>query len=264
MLTRTLAVFGLLAILPAFAQVSSDPQTSVPAPRYNDVMRGLVDRLDGTVTTGNWSGYAVTGSGFTKAEGSWVVPAVTCKSGSQYAVFWVGIDGYSSTTVEQTGTEAVCNGSTPTYSAWYEFCCTEPIITIRSMTVQPGDTMTAAVAYSAGTGKFTVRIVDQRTGQSFSKTAAVAGAQRTSAEWIAEAPSSGIILPLADYGTVLFGKDSTGISGTCYATGAAAHGPIGAFSTIEQITMEKNNVVESIPSSLSSDGTSFSVTWAAQ
>jgi hypothetical protein len=42
----------------------------------------------------------------------------------------------------------------------------------------------------------------------------VSAAARSSAEWIAEASSSGEILPLADFGTALFGKDSTGIAGT--------------------------------------------------
>ena len=110
--------------------------------------------------------------------------------------------------------------------------------------------MSAQVAYSGG---------------EFSKSSTVRGAKRSSAEWIAEAPSGAAVLPLADFGTVLFGEDSTGITGTCEATMGGKTQPIGSFSTIEEITMENsNNVKEAIPSGLSSDGTSFSVTWAAQ
>jgi hypothetical protein len=257
MLTKRLVIFGALAILPAFAQVSS-------VPHFNAPIQGKLEHGDGTTTSGNWSGYAVTGKGFTKAEGSWIVPTVTCSTGTEYAVFWVGIDGYSSNTVEQAGTETVCSGGKPQYTAWYEFYPTTPILTITSMTVEPGDTMSSSIVYSSSTGEFTVTITDQRTGKSFSKSAKVSGAARSSAEWIAEAPSSGIILPLADFGTVLFGKDSTGIAGTCSAADSSAHGPIGSFSTIEEITMEKNSVKEAIPSALSTDGTSFSVNWAAQ
>jgi hypothetical protein len=267
LLTIRLGILATIAILPAFAQVSSgpSPDTAQPTtPRWHAPIRGLVDHNDGTVTTENWSGYAVTGTDFTKAEASWIVPSVTCKSGDQYAVFWVGIDGYTSSTVEQTGTEATCTGTTAKYTAWYEFCCTEPIITITSMAVQPGDKMSASVVYSSSTEEFTVAITDERTGKSFSKSKKVSGAKRSSAEWIAEAPSDGTILPLADYGTVLFGADNTGITGNCNATDSATNGNIGAFSTIEEITMEKKSVKESIPSALSSDGTSFSVTWAAQ
>jgi len=50
----------------------------------------------------------------TKALGSWVVPAGTCSSGDQYASMWVGIDGYGTDTVEQTGTKTNCVGSTAT------------------------------------------------------------------------------------------------------------------------------------------------------
>lgn len=269
MITKRLGILGAIAILPAFAQVSSQPPapdtTPQTGPRYHAPIRSLVEHGDGTSTSGNWSGFAVTGSGFTAAGGSWIVPTVTCNSETQYAVFWVGIDGYSSSTVEQIGTETICSGGKPQYTAWYEFCCREPIITITSMTVEPGDTMAASISYNSSNEEFTVKITDKRSGQSFSKSAKVSGAARSSAEWIAEAASSGSsILPLADFGTVLFGKDSTSIADTCYAKDSSTVGPISSFSTIEEITMEKNSVMEAIPSALSSDGTSFSVKWAAQ
>jgi hypothetical protein len=268
MITKRLAILGAMAMVPAFAQVSSlAPPTETTqqiAPRFNAPIQGKLEHGDGTTTSGNWSGYAVTGTDFTKAEASWIIPTVTCTSSTTYAVFWVGLDGYSSDTVEQTGTETVCSGGVPQYTAWYEFCCSEPIITITTMTVKPGDKMSASVNYNAQTEAFTLKIIDETTGQSFGKSAKVPSAARSSAEWIAEAPSAGIILPLADYGTVLFGKDSTSIAGTNDATDSTSHGPIGAFSTVEAITMEKGGVKESIPSGLSSDGSSFSVSWAAK
>ena len=268
MTTRRLGILGAIAILPAYAQVSIAPPLPDTAqqitPRRHAPIQGKVEHGDGTTTSGNWSGYAVTGTGFTAAKGSWIVPKVTCNSEAQYAVFWVGIDGYSSGTVEQTGTQTVCSGGKPQYTAWYEFCCTEPIITITTMTVEPGDKMSAAVFYSSSTDKFTVEITDERSGQTFSKSAKVSGAARSSAEWIAEAPSSGsFVLPLADFGTALFGKDNTGITGNCAAEDSSTTGHISSFSTIEEITMEKSSMMEAIPSALSSDGTSFSVKWAA-
>src|SRR5690348_707254 len=66
-------------------------------------------------TSSNWAGYAVTGGTYTTVTSNWVQPAVTCSS-TAYSSFWVGIDGDTSSTVEQTGTEADCNGSTPVYS----------------------------------------------------------------------------------------------------------------------------------------------------
>ena len=53
--------------------------------------------------------------------GSWIVPTVTGSSrGTTYSAVWVGIDGYSDSTVEQIGTEEdVVNGG-PSMHAWWE------------------------------------------------------------------------------------------------------------------------------------------------
>src|ERR1035441_1364305 len=270
MLTNRLGILGAMAMLPAFAQVSSAPPsadtTEKIAPRQHRPIQDRVDHGDGTSTSSNWSGYAVTGSSFTSAKGSWIVPKATCTSTAhQYAAFWVGIDGYSSSTVEQTGTDSDCSGKTPQYYAWYEFY-PNPSFEITSLTIKPGDHMSAKVAFSSS--KFTITIEDVTTGKTFTKSATVSAAQRTSAEFIAEAPcctGSGGILPLADFGTVLFGDDNTSVTGSCNAKDSSTNGPIGTFpaSAIQEITMEKNSVKEAIPSKLSSDGTSFSVAWAA-
>ncbi|MGA3212294.1 MAG: G1 family glutamic endopeptidase [Terriglobales bacterium] len=264
---KRLLVLGAIAILPLFAQVSS-AQTSVEklAPRQHHPLKDLVEHSDGTATSTNWGGYAVTGTDFTSAEGSWIVPTVTCTSGDQYSAFWVGLDGYSSTTVEQTGTSADCAGKKASYYAWYEFYPAGSV-EITSVPVKPGDKITASVTWNSGSS-FTTKITDETTGKSYSKTGTVSGAARSSAEWIAEAPcctAGGGILPLADFGTGEFGLDYTSASGTNYATDSSMTGPISAFSTWEEITIESSkDVVEATPSALSSDGTSFTMTWKAK
>ena len=57
-----------------------------------------------STTSSNWSGYAIeTNPGdVSKVSGTWKVPAVTGSS-TAYSAYWVGIDGYSSSTVEQSG-----------------------------------------------------------------------------------------------------------------------------------------------------------------
>jgi hypothetical protein len=238
-----------------------------PSPRQHRPIRDRVDHGDGTSTSTNWSGYAVLGTSFTSAKGSWKVPTATCTTGDQYAAFWVGIDGYQSNsdTVEQTGTDSDCDGKNPSYYAWYEFY-PKGSFNIGSLTIKPGDEMSASVTYNGS--EFTITIEDVTTGKSFSKSATVASAKRSSAEWIAEAPcctASDGILPLADFGTVLFGKDSTGVSTTDNATDSTTNGDIGSFSSIEQINMaKKNGTKEATTSALSSDGTSFSVVWLAK
>ncbi len=112
---------------------------------------------NGSYTSTNWSGYAVTGAtgSVTSVNGSWTVPAVTAgtsRTTTYYSAFWVGIDGFSSSTVEQTGTISQIQGSTATYYAWYEFY-PNPMYQI-SMTVKPGDKMFATVTYTGAADHF--------------------------------------------------------------------------------------------------------------
>jgi len=268
MSTKRLAFVGALATLALIVGVASSPNpqnstTQTKRPRFHAVNRMVrEDTSNATSESLNWSGYAATGSGFTKATGSWVVPTATCSSGDQYGSFWVGIDGYDSDTVEQIGTNTNCSGSTPVYQAWYEFCCIEPEIIIPSLTITPGDVIQAAVSYN-GT-EFTLTIKDVTSGKAYKKTGNISGAERASAEWIAEAPSSGGILPLTNFGTALFGKDSTGVAGTNAATLGGKTEPIGKFPTFYQITMVDNSGnTKAVPSALSTDLTSFSDQWVA-
>ena len=77
-------------------------------------------RLVGHSNSLNWSGYASINSTFSDVAGSWVQPAATCNGKSTYSSFWVGLDGYSSSTVEQLGTEADCSHGKPVYYGWWE------------------------------------------------------------------------------------------------------------------------------------------------
>ncbi len=219
----------------------------------------------GSSSSLNWAGYAVTGAAgsVSDVKGSWIVPAIqgACPATNQYSSFWVGIDGFNSNTVEQTGTDSDCRSGTPTYYAWYEFY-PHPSKLISSIAVSAGDVISAEALYSGG--RFTVTLQDLTKGTSFSAFAKVGKAQRSSAEWIAEAPSSsGGILPLADFGTVSFGVDATGVGSTCTATVGGIAGAVGAFgSSVQSVTMvTSSNAVKAAPSALSTDGTSFSVTW---
>src|SRR6202042_1875419 len=153
----------------------------------------------------NWSGYAATTGTYTSVSASWTQPAGTCKSGDQYAAFWVGLDGYSSSTVEQTGSEVDCIGRTPRYDAWFEMY-PGPSENYSNV-VRPGDHFNAAVAHLSG-DNFELYIAD--TTQHWSHTIKATLGQTpalSSAEAIVEAPcctSDGGTLPLADFGNVSF------------------------------------------------------------
>lgn len=210
-------------------------------------------------TSSNWSGYAVyspTSSApisVTYVKGSWVVPAATSTKNA-WSSFWVGIDGYTSSTVEQIGTDSDWNNGKPVYYAWYEFY-PNPSIKITSVPIKVGDVILAEVGFSVDAGKFGVRITDLTTGKVFKKGAAVKNAQKSSAEWVAEAPSSILgVLPLANFGTVTFTN--------CQATINGNTGPINYDSwNYDAITMSSSGTTKALPSALSSGGTSFSVTW---
>ena len=149
-------------------------------------------------------------------SGTWKVPTVT-GSGTTYSSVWVGIDGYGSSTVEQLGTEQdVVNGKAE-YSVWYEMYPAWSI-DINSMSIAPGDAISASVTYFAtGThaGQFQLSITDtSQSSDSFTTYQTASQAQRSSAEWIVEAPSNGTsTLPLANFGSVTFSNATATING---------------------------------------------------
>jgi hypothetical protein len=162
-----------------------------------------------TVTSSNWAGYAVhrSGTAFRAVSGSWTVPTVTCTTtDTAWSAAWVGIGGYSasSTTLAQVGTDADCSGGSPRYSAWWELV--PDVSHTASLTVRPGDQITASVQARAGVVR--LRLTDVTRGTTFLKVLHAARLDRTSAEWIVEAPSSCSgsiascrVVALADFGS---------------------------------------------------------------
>jgi hypothetical protein len=254
-------VFSLLLLLfasPLLAQQSAPVIQHAPR-RALGPARNQLGNIK-VFNSNNWSGYAVIGSGFTQAKGSWIVPAVDCKTAPNASVsFWVGIDGWNDETVEQTGTDSDCNEGKPKYYAWYEFA---PLagVTIPSVSAKPGDSMSAEIDYDGS--EFTVTMTNQNTGETYSASSSVPEAQRTSAEWIAELNG----IELSNFNAVRFGDDFTQVTGTNSATNASTSGPISAFGNNVQgsVLVAGQDKDEAVPSFLSADGTSFTVTWWAK
>jgi hypothetical protein len=197
----------------------------------------------------NWSGYAATTGTYTSVSASWTQPAGTCSRGDQYAAFWVGLDGYTSSSVEQTGSEVDCVGHTAEYYAWYEMYPGPS--ENYSNTVRAGDHFNATVTYT-GNNSFSLHIADTTRGWSHTTTASLAGAARSSAEVIVEAPcctASGGILPLTNFGTV-------NIAGST-ANGAA----LGNAGGVTQIVMIDSAGRDKDSVSSLSGGENFSATW---
>ncbi len=112
-------------------------------------------------TSYNWGGYAVcpsscasgTAGQVTDVKGTWIVPSITGQSGNSCpngdktwydASIWIGIDGFSDSTVEQTGTSVDCYYGHVFYYAWYEFF---PANSYNApISVHPGDKISAEVS----------------------------------------------------------------------------------------------------------------------
>jgi hypothetical protein len=234
---------GLVGVVLVLAVGALVVSASAGGASANLLRQDLNHRITNSTST-NWSGYAVTGSRYTSVSASWTEPSVSC-SGTAYSSFWVGLDGDTSSTVEQLGTDADCSGSTPQYYAWTEMYPKYPVN--LSGTVKPGDKLSASVTTN-GSGSFTLKITDSTEGWSSTTNAKLHSASLASAEVIAEAPSSRSgVLPLADFGSVGF-------------TGATVNGTeMDQLSGLDPITMASGSTVKAQPSTMS--GGSFSVTW---
>ena len=230
----------------------------------------------------NWAGYVVGDSAeggneqFSSVSGSWVEPSVTCTTGQSYSAFWVGLggSGEQSGSLEQTGTEADCTstGAVDDF-AWYELVPAAPVR--LDLAMHPGDHVTGKVTVD-GT-QVVVALSDQTTGGSVTKTLQMSNPDTSSAEWIAEAPSTCDQtsncqpLSLADFNTVNFSDAS-----------ATANGHTGTISdpnwTAAAVTLDGSSGEAGLggasfasdqssagaqPSALSSDGSSFSVAWSS-
>jgi Peptidase A4 family len=254
---------------------------NVPPLLSKDVL-GRIDDSTATSST-NWSGWADINDTFQTVTSSWTEPTVTCTASSggggllggllgggggggdaaTYSSFWVGLDGYSSSSVEQTGSSADCTSSGPSYYAWYEmYPSGETPLSTTQYHVNPGDTMTGTVSFNAGNNDYTLTLADQQGGWKYSTAIAQSGLARSSAEFIAEAPSDCNILycdplPLSNFGTATFFNSEA-------ADGSGQLKPISGFGGNDAaIEMVQNGTVLAQPGALSSTGNGFSVKWDA-
>jgi len=205
------------------------------------------------VQSSNWSGYADTGSSFSKVAASWTEPTPSCSSSrtESLAAFWVGIDGYSSSSVEQDGTLIECYRGTAYQYTWWEMYPANAIQVVGS-SLAAGDHIAASVART-GTS-YTLAVTDStHTADSFSTTQTCSNCANSSAEWIAEAPSgSSGVYPLAQFGTWT-DSNSTVTAGTS--------GTISTFTDDEITMVDSSGAVKAQPSSLNGSGNGFSVAW---
>ena len=202
------------------------------------------------VASENWAGYAATGTAgsLTSVSSSWAQPTVTCGATDTFSSFWVGLDGDGAPTVEQTGTaKPSCAGGSRVLPGLVQDFPNAPVFFANP--VQPGDAMSAAVV-SDGDGTFTLTLTDRHSGLRDPVHPAELSRTRRlgSAEVIAEAPSNGMVLPLADFGTVNF------------SNATVDNAPIGDSANLSELTMESGSGVALATPSALTGGNAFSVT----
>ncbi len=139
----------------------------------------------------NWSGYAQTAAPhtFTEVTDTFVVPTVSAASaGRQFAADWVGIGGFSDSTLVQAGFQTVVKKkdkrTTVSYGAWTEILpqVEDPL----SLVLSAGDIVTVTVQETAK-NIWTMTVDDTTTGQSGVRTVSY-HAKGMSAEAIHERP----------------------------------------------------------------------------
>jgi hypothetical protein len=241
--------FTAVAVTVAACAVAFSAATPAATAAHHGVLRVASapnHKLSNSTST-NWSGYAVTGGRYTSVSASWVQPAVNCSATpTGYSSFWVGLDGDTTSTVEQTGSEADCSSGTAKYSSWYEMYPKFP--TNYKDTVEPGDNFSASVTTN-GSGSFSLTLTDSSEGWSHTTSARLKSAKLGSAEVIAEAPSSsGGVLPLADFSSVGFSSAK--------ANGTSFYGQSG----LDQINMVSSGTTKAQTTTMTSSG-GFSVNW---
>ena len=207
--------------------------------------------------SGNWAGYAASGTNITSVTGTWKVPnAGSLPPGVSST--WVGIGGFTTSDLIQAGTQQI---SAPldqvfaggAYGAWYEMLPANPVFITGCTgdphcTVNPGDAMSVTVA-SQGGNSWKISMADG-SRWSWSGTFNYASSE-SSAEWIHEAPSlaGAVPVPVGNSGTVTFdGPSNSAVIG----------------STTESIAKSGAVAVEALPvetttSALDGDGDGFNV-----
>jgi hypothetical protein len=206
----------------AAAAAENTPQPG--GPLIHPSSSGITSNVSTTTTISlNWSGYAVAGKNkqYNYVHSTFVEPTITCTGvADQLSSMWTGLDGYTTDTVEQDGTDARCGGpdnTTPKYEAWYEMY---PAGSVNVFAVHPGDVIDSSVTYSDSTANFSLTISDLTTGKSYTDTAACSTCERASAEWIIERPAlcnaaftKCFITQLADFSPSTMGGDEAQVDG---------------------------------------------------
>lgn len=250
-----LIVAAVSASAALFAAVPASASTAVPN----------ASSLTSNVWAG-WMDLANSGVQIYDVTARFTVPKTTCTATNEKAAIWVGLDGWTDGTVEQTGVDAVCvhtsSGYKMRYYAYYEMFPNKPV---PKHLVPMGDTIVASVSYNTD-GKYSLEIDDKtHPGDGLNASASCPRGhtcRKNSAEVIVEDPAGGAAKHtyLANFGTVRLSQVEV----------ISRSGTIGTLAgnakwTANEITMEYPHTTKMARTSARTNGdTAFSVTYRSR
>jgi len=195
----------------------------------------------------NWAGAAwaapPSGTKFTAVSGTFNVPTVSGASGAAGAA-WVGIDGYNTDSILQTGIQWEVSGGSVVYSAWHEWYPADSI-NFPSLPMSAGDEIAVSVVATSST-KGTATVKNTSTGKSVTASISGEALAGQNAEWIVEDFEEGSsLVPFAKFSTVTFtSSTATTNSGTTGITGADTVDIEQSSKILTKTTIESSSEVE--------------------
>ena len=139
-------------------------------------------------TSSNWSGYVATGRSYNEASGTFTVPNVSRYLARSTASEWVGVDGWSDSSLVQAGVNEVPVGHGATiFEPWWEVV-PGPQQFASGVMVRAGNRITVKVQ-EISAGRWSISLIDNTNGDHFSTVQPYSG-EATSAEWVVEADAT--------------------------------------------------------------------------
>jgi hypothetical protein len=262
-------VAGVAGAAPHRTHRAAHAQPTIGGPFIRANSHEALPMKGGSVTSANWSGYAVTPSGgnVTSVSSTFTVPTAGLLLPG-FSASWAGIGGFTGSDLIQAGVADDSFPSNPLlgdqYFAWYELLPGASIqltncIGDAACTVNPGDTMSVRI-FQTATNVWTIDV-----GDAGHWTWSMAGVKYTSthssAEWILEAPQvDGLQSLIAGVGTAAFGPFSSFSIGSGGPQSIASGDPTQIILTTPEIP----TINLATPSALAADGQSFNVCVYAQ
>ena len=214
----------------------------------------------------NWGGYVdhyAANNTFASVQGDFTEPPCNSTISNTYECSWVGLGGYTSARLVQSGTEVDKINGSASYYAWYEYLGNGVgvnEITLPSLNVRAGDKIHILVSFESANNQLNCYVADNTSGTSQSVVVNLSAGtyyDGSTAEWIDERPTvNGSYSALTNYGS------NSWTNCQAYLTSSSTWQALGSL-TYDQVTMVQYpdcSYALSQPNALSST-TSFTDFW---